>query len=58
MDTDNTSLRSRPSQAVVLKENLAKIDAELLRCRERVEDLKLMQSLEAKASHPENRRIG
>jgi hypothetical protein len=58
MDTDNSSLRSRPSQTVVLKENLAKIDAELLRCRERVEDLKLMQSLEAKASHMENVRVG
>jgi hypothetical protein len=58
MDTDNSSLRSRPSQTVVLKENLAKIDAELLRCRERVEDLKLMQSLEAKANHMENVRVG
>lgn len=58
MDTDNSSLRSRPPQTVVLKENLAKIDAELLRCRERVEDLKLMQALEAKSGHLENVRVG
>ena len=45
MDTDNTSLRSKPLQPTAVRENLAKIDAELIRCRERIEDLKLMQSL-------------
>jgi hypothetical protein len=45
MDTDNASLRARPAPLEAMREKLAKIDAELLRCRERVEDLKLMESL-------------
>ena len=49
MDWDNSSLRARPPPAAVVKENLAKIDAELSRCHERLEDLKLLRSLEAKA---------
>ena len=49
MDKDNTSLKSRPPPAVVVKQNLAKIDAELSRCNERLEDLKLLHSLGAKA---------
>jgi hypothetical protein len=58
MDIDNPSLRNKPLQAAVLKENLTKIDAEILRCRERVGDLKLMKSLEAKPGHLENLRVG
>lgn len=49
MDTDNPSLRTRPPPAVLVAENLAKINAELSRCHERLEDLKLLRSLEAKA---------
>ena len=51
MDTDNNNkslLRSRPPQSTAVKENMAKIDAELIRCRERLEDLRLMRSLEEK----------
>jgi hypothetical protein len=60
MDINNTSLRSKPPQSVVAKENMAKIDAELIRCRERLEDLRLMRSLEEKGGggrEPEKSRI-
>ena len=45
MDMDNASLRARPAPLEAMREKLAKIDAELLRCRERVDDLRLMESL-------------
>jgi hypothetical protein len=66
MDTDNNndnnkSLRSRPPQSsTVVKENMAKIDTELVRCRRRLEDLKLMRSLEEGGEghrEPERSRI-
>jgi hypothetical protein len=50
MDVDNTSLKSRPPPADVVKHNLTKIDVELSRCHQRLEDLKLLRSLEAKSS--------
>ena len=44
MDKDNSSMqRSKPPQTV--RDNLAKIDAELLRCRGRLEDLRMLNSL-------------
>lgn len=50
MENENdSSLRSRPPPAEVAKQNLAKIDAELARCNERLTDLRLLRSLEAKA---------
>jgi hypothetical protein len=55
MDIDNSSLRSRPPQSTVLRENLAKIDAELARCHERLGDLKVLQSLENKESESDAR---
>ena len=62
MDTDNNNnkslLRSRPPQSTAVKENMAKIDAELIRCRERLEDLRLVRSLEEGGDRePERSRI-
>ena len=50
MDMDNKSLKARPPPVDVVKQNLAKIDVELSRCHQRLEDLKLLQSLGAKSS--------
>jgi hypothetical protein len=43
METDNSSKPTTP--LVVIREKLAKIDAELLSCRQRVDDLQLLASL-------------
>jgi hypothetical protein len=48
MDTDNSSLRPKPSPLQAVHEKLAKIDAEILQCRQRVDDLRLIASLKPK----------
>ncbi len=47
MDTDNASLRPKPPPLQSVREKLAKIDAELLQCRQRMDDLRLVASLKA-----------
>ena len=47
MDTDNASLRPKPPPLQSVREKLAKIDAELLQCRQRMDDLRLAASLKA-----------
>ncbi len=44
METENSS---KPTPLVVIREKLAKIDAELLSCRQRVDDLQLLTSLKS-----------
>ena len=41
MDSNNSNLRPRPPPLTLVRGNLEKIDAELSRCHQQVEELKL-----------------
>jgi hypothetical protein len=48
MPGDDATLHHPKSLPSKQSENLMKIDAELVRCRQRLDDLKLLRSLEAR----------
>ena len=45
-NNNNSNLRSRPPPLTLVRANLEKIDAELSRCHQQVEELELKKSVE------------
>ena len=47
MDNHSSNMQARPTPREAMRDKVAKIDAELLRCQKRVDDLQLIESLQS-----------